>query len=86
VLLLVFLSAWLLPGRKWVPDAKHLVLGGGIMLLVMAYAYVISRLTEYRTDQVRRVVMGWLKERLLFVMLLGWLEIIALRLLALTPK
>jgi len=55
--LLVFLSAWLLPGAQWLPDLKHLLLGCVILTVVVAYAYIISRLTEYRTDKVRAFAM-----------------------------
>jgi peptidoglycan/LPS O-acetylase OafA/YrhL len=60
--LLVFLSAWLVGGKAWRPDLKHIALGAGVCLFVMAYAYLISRVTEYKTNDVRRLVMRLLKQ------------------------
>ncbi|MHB8731309.1 MAG: acyltransferase family protein [bacterium] len=55
--LLVFLQAWLVRSARWQPDAAHLARLAGIVLLVFAYAFAVSRLTEARTDDVRRFVL-----------------------------
>jgi len=55
--LLVFLQAWLVGSARWQPDPAHLLRLAGIVLVVFAYAFVISRVTEARTDDVRRFIL-----------------------------
>jgi peptidoglycan/LPS O-acetylase OafA/YrhL len=50
---LVFISAWLVPQRRWQPDAVHVAMVAGLGICALGYAFVIARLTEYRTDVVR---------------------------------
>lgn len=51
---LILISAVLLHGGRWKPDAAHLAMGTALLLLAVAYAYVVGWLTEFRTDKVRR--------------------------------
>ncbi len=50
-----FLQAWLVGRTRWAPDLAHtsfaLLIGAGIIVL---YAYPLARITEARTDDVRR--------------------------------
>jgi hypothetical protein len=50
---LFFIRARWLPIVRWQPDAKHLLLGAGIVAGVLVYAYAISLLTEANTARVR---------------------------------
>ena len=50
---LVFISAWLVPQRRWQPDAVHVAIVVALGICALAYALAIARLTEYRTDVVR---------------------------------
>ena len=51
---LMFVSAWLVPGRRWQPDAVRCREDGGDLVSARSrYAFAIARLTEYRTDVVR---------------------------------
>jgi peptidoglycan/LPS O-acetylase OafA/YrhL len=58
--LLVFLRAALVPEAAWQCDWRNCSLAVGIMLGSLVYAYLISRLTEARTDTVR----GYILQRL----------------------
>lgn len=53
---LVFLCAWL--DQRWQPDLVHGLYGLIVAAGVLIYAFVLSRLTEARTDQVRRALFG----------------------------
>ena len=56
---LIFVSAWLVPGRRWHPDAVAIAKIAAIGRCALAYAFVIAWLTEYRTGVVRtRVIAG----------------------------
>jgi len=55
---LIFVSAWLVPGRRWDPDAFNVAKIAAIGTCALAYAYVIARLTEYRTGAVRARVIA----------------------------
>ncbi len=55
---LIFVSAWLVPGRRWHPDAFNVAKIAAIGTCALAYAYVIARLTEYRTGAVRARVIA----------------------------
>jgi peptidoglycan/LPS O-acetylase OafA/YrhL len=61
--LLVFVRAWLIDGRPWQPTALTLTASGLITIVVIGYAYVISRLTEVHTDRIRRAVMSRMPTR-----------------------
>ena len=50
---LVFISAWLVPQRRWQPDAIHVAIVMALGICALTYAFAIARLTEYRTDAVR---------------------------------
>ena len=50
---LQFVSAWLVPGRRWQPDAAHVAIVAGLGLCTLAYALVIARFTEDQTGPVR---------------------------------
>lgn len=64
--LVLLLSFALLAGQRWKPDGVHMFAGMGVVMLMMLYAYSISRLTEARTSNVRQ----WLTQRM---MAWGWL-------------
>jgi peptidoglycan/LPS O-acetylase OafA/YrhL len=55
---LIFVSAWLVPGRRWHPDAFNVAKIAAIGSCALAYAFVIARLTEYRTGAVRARVIA----------------------------
>ena len=57
--LILLVSALLLHAARWKPDAAHLALGGALLLLTLAYAFLVGSLTEFRTDKVRR----WIERR-----------------------
>jgi peptidoglycan/LPS O-acetylase OafA/YrhL len=50
---LVFISAWLVPLRRWQPDAAHVAIVAALGMCALAYAVMIARLTEYQTGAVR---------------------------------
>lgn len=58
--MLMFLTALLAGSHRWPPDAIHLAIGLAVLLFIIAYAYVVARLTEFRTDEVR----NWIKQRI----------------------
>ena len=51
---LIFLRACLTYETAWLPDWKHWLYLGAILVGVVAYAYLVSRVTEARTDWVKR--------------------------------
>ncbi|MGI0134513.1 MAG: acyltransferase family protein [Candidatus Micrarchaeaceae archaeon] len=55
--LLLFLRAWIVPSRKWQPDAVHLVYGIIIGVIALGFAWLVSTFTENKT----RVVRDWMK-------------------------
>jgi peptidoglycan/LPS O-acetylase OafA/YrhL len=55
---LVFISAWLVPRQLWQPDAAHIAMVAAIGVCALAYALVVARLTEDRTNLVRSRVVG----------------------------
>jgi len=57
--LLIFLRTLLGNLPRWQPDLKHAAYGVALAALVGAYALVISRFTEARTDAVRRMIFGY---------------------------
>lgn len=58
--ILVFGRAALLPDRPWTPDLPHVALGLGIALTCILYAFLISRVTEAKTDQLRGLLTRWI--------------------------
>jgi peptidoglycan/LPS O-acetylase OafA/YrhL len=50
---LLFLRAWLVPGNRWQPDATHLLYGLGIGALVLAFSWLVARVTEFKTREAR---------------------------------
>ena len=50
---LAFVSAWLIPGKRWQPDAAHVAIVAGLGICTLAYAFVIARFTEDQTGAVR---------------------------------
>jgi peptidoglycan/LPS O-acetylase OafA/YrhL len=61
---LEFMSAWLVPGRRWQPDAVHIAILAGLGLCALGYAFALARLTEDRTDEVRSTAIAILGSRL----------------------
>jgi peptidoglycan/LPS O-acetylase OafA/YrhL len=53
---LLFLRAWLAPRSRWQPDATHLLCGLGIGTLVLAFSWLVARVTEFKTRQAREGV------------------------------
>jgi peptidoglycan/LPS O-acetylase OafA/YrhL len=56
--ILVFLRNWLIPGRSWSPDLPSFLKATVIVVSVLIYAFAFSRLTEAKTEPVRRVILG----------------------------
>jgi peptidoglycan/LPS O-acetylase OafA/YrhL len=56
--LLTFAHAWLYSAgvRRWQPDLAHLGVAAGMALGVLLYAWLLSRVTEARTSEVRHAV------------------------------
>jgi peptidoglycan/LPS O-acetylase OafA/YrhL len=63
--LLVLLTATMISNgaSRWQPDMMHGVVGVGIALAVLIYAWIVSRLTEAHTAQVARYFLRHLKGR-----------------------
>ena len=59
--LLLFLRAWLAPAQRWQPDAAHLIPGALIGMGVLAFAWLVSLVTEDKTHLVRK----WVRRRAL---------------------
>lgn len=53
---LLFLRAWLVPGQRWQPDARHLLYGVVIGAVVLVFAWLVARATEFKTRQAREGV------------------------------
>jgi peptidoglycan/LPS O-acetylase OafA/YrhL len=60
---LVFVSAWLVPQRRWQPDPVHVAIVVALGICALAYAFMIAHLTEYRTDAVRSRVTAAIGQR-----------------------
>lgn len=54
----LFLTAWFLGTRRWVPDAQHILAGLAILAGTLVYANLVAAATEFRTDSIRRWVEG----------------------------
>lgn len=59
---LLFLSAWIVSrsGARWPVDPAHVALGAAAAAALLAYAALVARFTEARTDRVR----AWISARL----------------------
>lgn len=57
---LIVLRAYLGSVSRWQPDVKHTILGAAIACLVAAYAFGVSRVTEARTETLRKALLRWL--------------------------
>jgi len=55
---LIFISACLVPRRRWQPDGVHIAVVTALGICALAYAFVIARLTEDRTGAVRSRVIA----------------------------
>jgi peptidoglycan/LPS O-acetylase OafA/YrhL len=55
--LLVFLRAFFGSIPRWQPDFTHALYGAILTVLVLSYSVCLSRLTEFRTDRVRRALL-----------------------------
>jgi peptidoglycan/LPS O-acetylase OafA/YrhL len=55
---LVFLRAALGRSGPWAPDSLHIAYGLAMLIAVCGYALVVANLTEARTDQLRRWLVG----------------------------
>ena len=55
---LLFLATILVESRaeRWQPDTPHLLAAGGILLVVVAYCWIISLATERQTERIRRLL------------------------------
>ena len=58
--LCVLLAALLVGDARWTPTPLHLLYGFLVLATLLAYAYGVARLTEFRTDRVR----SWIEPRL----------------------
>jgi peptidoglycan/LPS O-acetylase OafA/YrhL len=61
--LMVFVSAWLVPPQMWQPNGSHVAIGAALAIVTFAYALLIARFTEWRTDAMRRRVADALGHR-----------------------
>ena len=52
--LCVLLAAALVGDNRWSPDPIHILIALGVLVLLVAYAYGLAYLTEFRTDRIRR--------------------------------
>jgi peptidoglycan/LPS O-acetylase OafA/YrhL len=48
-----FLGAWLVPRAPWQPDAVHIAAAASLFICMLAYAFGVAQLTEYRTSAIR---------------------------------
>jgi len=55
---LVFLQSTVISNSRWQPDASHLALAGILFILVLLYAFSVSRITENKADDIRRLVLS----------------------------
>jgi peptidoglycan/LPS O-acetylase OafA/YrhL len=54
--LLILLGALTLGGERWRPDALHVPMALLLLSVPLGYAYLIASVTEFRTDQLRKVI------------------------------
>ena len=53
---LLFFRTWLVPPERWQPTPLHLLYAASIGAGALLYAWVVSRVTEAKTDVARRWV------------------------------
>lgn len=58
--MLMLLTALLAGETRWLPDTRHIAIGLSVLVFVIGYAYLVAKVTEFRTAEIR----DWLKERL----------------------
>jgi peptidoglycan/LPS O-acetylase OafA/YrhL len=58
--LCVLIAACVAGDNRWAPDLLHIPLGFLCLAVLIAYAYGVASVTEFRTDRVRR----WLEKKL----------------------
>jgi peptidoglycan/LPS O-acetylase OafA/YrhL len=56
--LLIFVRAALVPDTPWTPDPVHAALGAAVVAACAVYAWGVARMTEAKTDRVRKFVQG----------------------------
>jgi peptidoglycan/LPS O-acetylase OafA/YrhL len=56
--ILIFLVAILAGDSRWSPGVKTGLLAFAALILIVAYAWLLASLTEFRTDRVRAWVEG----------------------------
>jgi peptidoglycan/LPS O-acetylase OafA/YrhL len=61
--ILTFVGVCLVQDQYWQPTIQHLALAFVLWIAIIAFAYLIASLTEFRTDKVRRWVESWSFER-----------------------
>jgi peptidoglycan/LPS O-acetylase OafA/YrhL len=54
--LLALTAALVLGPSRWQPDMVHTVAGIGILLFVIAFAFIVATATEFKTDQLRSFI------------------------------
>jgi peptidoglycan/LPS O-acetylase OafA/YrhL len=52
--LLVFLTGALVGDTRWVPGPKTLAIAFGVLLVTIAYSWLLAYFTEFRTDRIRQ--------------------------------
>jgi peptidoglycan/LPS O-acetylase OafA/YrhL len=57
--LLLLFRAWIVPPQKWQPDGTHLLYGTVVGTLAVTFAWLISMVTEKKTDIAR----GWIRQK-----------------------
>ncbi|HEX3846969.1 MAG TPA: acyltransferase [Steroidobacteraceae bacterium] len=50
---LIFAAAFLVHDSRWMPDGTKALIATGLLILIIAYAWLLGLVTEARTDQVR---------------------------------
>ncbi|WP_375512369.1 acyltransferase family protein [uncultured Nostoc sp.] len=63
--ILCFIRACVIGDRPWEPDILHILLALIIVVFVFLYAVVIAHFTEAKTDNLRNLIMSWIKNRAL---------------------
>lgn len=59
--ILFFVKAILIVKTRWQPDLIHILFGSFILLVTLAYAFIIYSWTEAKTDKVISSLLGYLK-------------------------
>lgn len=58
--MLMLLTALLVGETRWTPDARHVSIALVVLIFVIGYAYLVAKVTEFRTVEVR----NWIKRQL----------------------